>query len=362
MEPADFSRDTVDKLGRRAGFHCSNPDCGALTSGPQEGNIGAINIGEAAHIYGARPGSARYTVTLSSAARGDITNGIWLCRNCHKLVDSDPQRYTPELLFKWRIERESDIAERLGKPGEQIRQEVTTDRYREFLARSPLAYQIAIEKPQFWEYKLTIALLQEPIAAIRQEYDDLSKGLLPQDYSILKPEEFGLWSHAKLDELSAIIEALSKTINEQFSLAWGEVGQAGDEWEVLRACDFVIGACKSLLNWEKSVRSTKSASEFDAVLNHLSGLAGRLIERVEVIPVELAKPFEEGEPSGKCNIQVTIDLPKGFENKYVKLIKSAAKEYSENTNMGAVSDDNEVGCLTILFWAVLIPGVLIWLF
>jgi hypothetical protein len=39
---------------------------------------------------------------MSSENRKAITNGIWLCQNCAKLVDNDENRYTVDLLRRWK--------------------------------------------------------------------------------------------------------------------------------------------------------------------------------------------------------------------------------------------------------------------
>src|SRR5262245_25841622 len=105
--PGRFKTETVETLGKRAGMLCSNPDCGALTSGPTNEETGLVNIGEAAHIYGLTSNSARYKEGLTQAELSDITNGIWLCRNCHKLIDNDPVRFPVDLLFQWRRQHET---------------------------------------------------------------------------------------------------------------------------------------------------------------------------------------------------------------------------------------------------------------
>jgi len=110
----EFSKETIDLLAKRAALHCSNPDCGVLTSAPTVSIAGAINIGEAAHIYGRTEKSKRYNAILTHTERSDITNGIWLCRNCHKEIDNDELRFPPELLFEWRRGHEQMVLERLG--------------------------------------------------------------------------------------------------------------------------------------------------------------------------------------------------------------------------------------------------------
>ena len=97
----DFSKATVDRLAKRVGMKCSNPDCRAPTSGPDAGD-GVTNTGVAAHITGASPGGARYIPDLRSEERSAIGNGIWLCQNHAKLIDDDELSYPAAVLLRWR--------------------------------------------------------------------------------------------------------------------------------------------------------------------------------------------------------------------------------------------------------------------
>ena len=97
----DFSKEVKDRLAKRAGMRCSNPDCRASTAGPDSG-VGTINVGEAAHITAASPGGARYDESLSPEQRQNIDNGIWLCRRCAKIVDADELAYPKGMLIDWK--------------------------------------------------------------------------------------------------------------------------------------------------------------------------------------------------------------------------------------------------------------------
>ena len=111
----DFS-DTVKKaLAARVGHLCSNPECRALTSGPQDDSAKAVNIGVAAHITAASPGGPRYDPDLLPEERSAPSNGIWLCQNCAKLIDNDPTRFTVEVLKKWKTDAEKEAKTRVGK-------------------------------------------------------------------------------------------------------------------------------------------------------------------------------------------------------------------------------------------------------
>jgi len=102
----DFDARTKKVLADRVNSRCSRPDCGKATSGPQEDPAKAVNIGVAAHITAASEGGPRYDPSLSPEERRSVDNGIWLCQNCAKLIDSDVQRYTPELLREWKRQAE----------------------------------------------------------------------------------------------------------------------------------------------------------------------------------------------------------------------------------------------------------------
>jgi hypothetical protein len=115
----DFSEEVKQTSAKRVGNCCSNPECRALTSGPQLNSGKAVNVGVAAHITAASPGGPRYDLTLSSEQRRDADNAIWLCQTCAKLVDNDPNRFTETLLRRWKEEAEDEALARIGKTATQ---------------------------------------------------------------------------------------------------------------------------------------------------------------------------------------------------------------------------------------------------
>lgn len=110
----DFSKKTVEALAKRAAQTCSNPECREPTSGPHSDASRSVVVGEAAHIRGARHGSARFDSNMTNAERANPANGIWLCRKCAKLIDADPARFPPTLLKEWKHSHEAWI--QAGRP------------------------------------------------------------------------------------------------------------------------------------------------------------------------------------------------------------------------------------------------------
>jgi NACHT conflict system protein len=98
----DFTQTTKDLIAKRAGYLCSNPECRCATVGAAHGHEGIVMLGVAAHITAASPGGPRFDPLLSPEQRRHQSNGIWLCQNHGKLVDSDSAQFTVETLGQWK--------------------------------------------------------------------------------------------------------------------------------------------------------------------------------------------------------------------------------------------------------------------
>ena len=107
----DFPVRVKKLLAERVGVRCANPDCQKVTSGPGADPGGSVNIGVAAHIAAASPGGPRYDPEMDSEERKSAGNGIWLCENCAKLIDSDPQGFTSDGLYEWKTGAENRASE-----------------------------------------------------------------------------------------------------------------------------------------------------------------------------------------------------------------------------------------------------------
>ncbi len=113
----DFRRETIDVLAKRVGVRCSNPGCRRITTGPRSDTQRIVNIGVAAHITAAAGSGPRFDPSLKLEQRKAVDNGIWLCQNCAKLVDNDPDRFTVQKLRQWKTGAEaSTLSEIEGRP------------------------------------------------------------------------------------------------------------------------------------------------------------------------------------------------------------------------------------------------------
>lgn len=114
----DFTEKTKRTLQGRVGNRCSNPNCRCLTSGPNFHEEKVTTIGEAAHITAASQNGPRYDPSLDSSQRQHISNGIWLCATCSKLIDKDEKNYPIELLMSWKANAEALCHNELERAGQ----------------------------------------------------------------------------------------------------------------------------------------------------------------------------------------------------------------------------------------------------
>lgn len=70
-------------------------------------------IGENAHIYGEKPGSARYDKTQKTEFVNSEKNLIFLCCNCHKKIDTDEAAYSADFLFDLKYKHEMWVMQEL---------------------------------------------------------------------------------------------------------------------------------------------------------------------------------------------------------------------------------------------------------
>ncbi|MCP3728375.1 hypothetical protein M3I53_35590 [Paraburkholderia sp. CNPSo 3272] len=106
-----FKEEIKDLVAYRAAHVCSNPSCLRLTAGPSLANSSLkVKIGEAAHIIGEKPTSARHR-DLGDAVLNAIENAIWLCASCHTEIDKNKGiDYSTTDLEQWKNNHEERIS------------------------------------------------------------------------------------------------------------------------------------------------------------------------------------------------------------------------------------------------------------
>jgi hypothetical protein len=274
---------------------------------------------------------------MASADRSDITNAIWLCGNCHKLVDDDPGRYPAGLLFEWQREHEKRMAEQVGKAGAEIRHRYEIRHLEEFGRLSYLAERLLLEKGDLWEYRLTSELLRYEMAPELRRWDALRRGLYMKPTVRVAVREFGHWLADRISEALKITSAFEELMNQEFHRAWGEPGVAGDDSQIISTCRSCAEMCSSALAWEEQVRFAKTHNAFDDVLYLLRGVMGGVIDQAARVPKFMAETFDGKPESGTYFLNLTLVLPEDWHDRVGGAMQRAEAEIIEGIQSGAIS-------------------------
>jgi hypothetical protein len=180
---------------------------------------------------------------MPDVERAAISNAIWLCRDCHGLVDKDERRFPSDLLFLWKETHEAKITEEMGKPGDLIRLSLVGKEISEYANLPPFIRQIIRDKADHWGYFLTFELLDHLLKPILKKASYLRKGLLAHPLKRLPPDEFSLFISDRLSEMNTSVDVL-KNILAEFEESWGKPGEPGDLHKIIQTCDLYAQCAK----------------------------------------------------------------------------------------------------------------------
>lgn len=285
MSP-DFNQKTVDTLAKRASYKCSNPECRTSTVGPNADPSKSTLIGEAAHIHGARPQSKRYVSTMTDAARAEITNGIWLCRNCHKLIDSDDARYTGNILFAWRELHENFILSELGSATDKLLLEQKSELLSAFNGYPSIIHRIVLDKPDGWEYRLAAELLRYFNAPYFRRIQDLQDGCYVKPRVYIEESNALNWISQRMGEAVNTAKPIEKLL-PRLVLSFGRPGEPGDLQEIHHICSLIKDYIAEAVKYEESLYFSSVPDKAKRAIELLKNCLSSQVEKLKTLPMFL---------------------------------------------------------------------------
>lgn len=347
MQP-DFNKRTIDTLAKRAAYRCSNPECRILTVGPNSEVDKSTTIGEAAHIFGARGNSKRYNSEMTDAARAEITNAIWLCRNCHKLIDTDDQKYTDEVLFEWRELHEQYTQSELGSTTDKIQYEKQISKLSLFHDYPPIIRRIVIDKPDGWEWRLAAELMRYFNQPLFRQLEDIRDGLYIKNQYYIEDGEVIKWVQTQLAEASNLVSPLVVLL-DRLTKSFGPPGEPGNEDEIHHITCLIRDHLKEIIQYEEKIHFVIVPNNYERLVNLLKNLIGSQVTKLTEIPEtldEIVSLIGE-EPGGTKDDPyivekiIVFDLPEDWSKQF-------------NRELKRVQGSNPNGCLIALIVMIVI--------
>lgn len=310
--PPHFNRQTVRTVAERAALRCSNPDCDKLTSGPSPDENKATKIGKAAHIFGARPKSARYRPDMTDIERSNISNAIWVCGDCHDLIDKEEQNFPADLLLMWKNEHEAKITAERGKPADLIRLQFLQQQASKFPDISLYAQEIIKEKATYWQIFLTLETLDEFNRPIFQRWSDLKSGLYTRRLRMTEGKQYFDWTRLKLHDFLSIAGSFSKLVPAIRS-TWVPDGRDPSPQEIIHMSKLISSIAARVVEWAEDVRFMAEPHDFAGIQDELLLGPDLLMKNVEEVADFIRDVFAEGDPEpGYHEHTITLALPENW--------------------------------------------------
>jgi hypothetical protein len=180
---------------------------------------------------------------------------------------------------------------------------------KEFENETERALQIALERPQFWEYLLTAELLSSKLILVRRRFSELRRGLIYKKSIRLGETDFINWTQTKAHDLCSLASMFGEIVNKEIPLSWGPTGQPGDPSEIKDAIDKAIAGCDELLDWECDLRSVIPPDSIERLKKIMEGWTSPILDAIETLPQQLLQIVEQPNPSGKYHIEIIFKSP-----------------------------------------------------
>lgn len=262
-------------------------------------------------------GAARYRPLMSDIERATISNAIWLCRDCHGLIDKDEFRFPGDLLLLWKEVHEAKITQEIGKPGDLLRFALLGKEMDEFNNLPPFIRQIIRDRGDHWEYLLTVELLDHLLAPIMRKAEYLRNGLWDHPINRLPAEQFTTWIVDRLTETTKSVDVLKNLLNE-LMIAWGKPGEPGDLHRIIRACELYARSASRLADTAEAIMFMSAPEGFDGVPRILGEGAIHALTRLPALPAHIREILANPDAHGTHEYILVIDLPEGWDEKMTR--------------------------------------------
>lgn len=207
---------------------------------------------------------------------------------------------------------------------------LSPDYIKAFENESARVKELAYEQPDLWEHLLTIELLKPQIKRAREEYDEVISGLRYRRATKASNKAYSKLIQERMIDLDKICDVLGITLNKEINSSWGPPGVAGNALEIKKATGRLISICEAIVEWESEISSVHPPEIFENLKAILQGTTASMLAEIECLINDMSKVFEQPNPTGIHELNLTLNLPEGWKEKAQAEIRRISKWAKEN--------------------------------
>ena len=191
----------------------------------------------------------------------------------------------------------------------------------DFKDESTIIQKIVVDKPQYWEFKLTIELLRDRINRVRSRFIDMQKGLILIKPVYLNDFEFFQNVSARMETMIQLLKMLTQVAEVELLESWGKPGEPGDSVKIKKSIERFFEIGNEIFNWELEIRSLSVSDELIPLKESLYGTAESIFNDASTLADLLEAPLLDNQ-RGEINITYKINVPST-----INLFNEKSREY-----------------------------------
>ncbi len=179
-----------------------------------------------------------------------------------------------------------------------------------FQIESLEAKRLVIEKPNYWEFLLTLEVLKPKVENLKIKINELEKDLHFSDPKLMKLTDFLDWMQEKSSYFIQLLD-LFKRHCQSMKNAWGEPGKSGDEVMIRKVVVNMVECSLKALDMEKEIKGIIIPKDIEDLKDLLGGwsksITGCLFEFYEKLIYYFTTDFNPEESA--LDFRLTITTP-----------------------------------------------------
>lgn len=171
------------------------------------------------------------------------------------------------------------------------------------------AINIALHRPDYWEFKLSEVLFESVLDKVESRIDDIDNGIHFIAKRHLNDRDLFDWLRVKIEDLNSIFTALKLIMETKWHVALGEPGKSGDAIAIFDSINILGERLNDCVNWEIDVRSIFAPEQIEDLMKEFSLSFRKMVGEFRTMPKAMKNVYSEDKDKELHQIRLVLELP-----------------------------------------------------